>query len=51
MAMRLLLHNWLQIVDYNGERTLEAFIKFIETNGKEGAGASEEASTLIQFFF
>jgi len=31
-----------EIVDYNGERTLDAFIKFLESNGKEGAGASEE---------
>lgn len=37
-----------EIVDYNGERTLEAFIKFIETNGKEGAGASEEEAEDIE---
>lgn len=31
-------------IEYNGERTLEGFIKFIESGGEYGQAASEEVS-------
>ena len=32
----------IQIVDYNGERTLEAMHKFVDSNGTVGAGDDED---------
>jgi len=31
-----------QVIDYNGERTLAGFKKFLDSDGKEGAGVAEE---------
>jgi len=31
-----------KVVDYNGERTLDGFKKFLDSEGKEGAGVAEE---------
>jgi protein disulfide-isomerase A1 len=34
----------LQVVEYNGERTLEGLTKFIETGGEYGKAAPEPVS-------
>ncbi|GFO41792.1 protein disulfide-isomerase [Plakobranchus ocellatus] len=31
-----------EVIDYNGERTLDGFKKFLDSNGKDGAGVAEE---------
>jgi len=34
-----------QVIDYSGERTLDAMIKFVESHGQEGNKAEEEADS------
>lgn len=39
-----------KVVDYNGERTLEGMIKFIESGGEYGKGSSEEVRVFLFLF-
>jgi len=31
-----------QLVDYNGDRTLEGFIRFLDSDGEDGRGPTDE---------
>jgi len=43
-TIKLFLKDTNKIVDYNGERTLEALTKFVETRGAEGATPTDEGA-------
>jgi len=40
-----------EVIDYQGERTIDALSKFIDSNGKEAGKLSEEVDFLKNFLF
>ena len=38
-----------EVIDYQGERTLEGLSKFVDSNGKEAGKIPEEVSFLLAF--
>ncbi|CAF0768033.1 unnamed protein product [Brachionus calyciflorus] len=44
-TIKLFPKNSDEVIDYSGERTLEALAKFVESHGQDGAAAGEEEET------
>lgn len=40
-----------EVIEYQGERTLEALSKFIDSNGKEAGKLAEEVSFFLSLIF
>ena len=38
-----------KVIDYNGERTLDALTKFVESDGTEGAGSPEPEVSICRY--